>query len=288
MHALASRFCRPLATVVAAALLLLFATATGAQPVAAPAGGAQGPFRRVAPGIERTIAPAIEKAEAVSWMQKLDELSKLAAAAEVPELGKRAWAENRLQNVRLNRDVWGLEFTFKPVRFVTVDIPTTSGQVEQKLVWYLVYRVRNLSDKPVRFVPQFVLHSVDADAYYPDRIIATAMDSIREREDPRRQLLNTVQISEAEIPPAAEGEDASVWGVALWRDIDPATDRFSIFVKGLTNAYRIKTNDQGDWLGYARKTLQLNFWRPGDEFFEHEAEIRFGHPGDVDYRWVYW
>jgi hypothetical protein len=242
----------------------------------------------VAPGIERTIAPAIQESETATWVERLDELSKLAADNEVPELGKRPWAHEMLKNVRLQHDVWALEFTFKPVRFVTVEVPTSSGRVERKQVWYLVYRVRNASEKPVRFVPQFVLHAIDSDMYYPDRIIATAMEPIRQREDPRRRLLNTVEISEVEIPPAVEGEDASVWGVAVWRDVDPATDRFSIFIKGLTNAYRIKTDEEGNWQGYTRKTLQLNFWRPGDEFFEHEGEIRFGMPDDVDYRWVYW
>jgi hypothetical protein len=48
---------------------------------------------------------------------------------------------------------------------------------------------------------------------------------------------------------------------------------------------------------FYRKTLQLNFWRPGDEIDEHEEEIRFGVPLDkadlydseegVAYRWVY-
>jgi hypothetical protein len=248
----------------------------------------QGPFRRLAPGVERTIPPNIDAAETHSWMQKLDELSRLAADQQVPEFGKRPWAASMLKDVRLNHDVWCLEFSFKPVRFVTVEVPTASGRVEQKLVWYLVYRVRNTSEKPVRFVPQFVLHSRDTDLYYPDRIIATAIEPIRQREDPRRRLLNTVEMSNAEIPPSPDSDEGSVWGVALWRDIDPATDRFSIFIKGLTNAYRIKTDDEGNWQGYTRKTLQLNFWRPGDEFFEHEGEIRYGTPGDVDYRWVYW
>ena len=269
------------------AVLILTITGYAQDPAADQA--PQGPFRRLAPGVERTIAPALEPRENYEWMQKLDELSKLAAGQQIPELGKRTWALDMLKDVRLEHNVWALEFSFKPIRFVMVDVAVSSGQVERKLVWYMVYRVRNTGDKPVRFVPQFVLHATDADVYYPDRIIATAMDPIRNREDPRRRLLNTVQISDVEIPPSAEGEDNSVYGVVTWRDIDPATDKFSVYIKGLTNAYRIKTDeDTGDWKGYIRKTLQLNFWRPGDEFFEHEGEIRIGAPGDVDYRWVYW
>ena len=62
--------------------------------------------------------------------------------------------------------------------------------------------------------------------------------------------------------------------------------RFSVYVSGLTNAYR-----WGDAAGeykpsdpiltgrtLYRKTLKLNFWRPADEYFEHEEEIRYGCP----------
>ena len=30
------------------------------------------------------------------------------------------------------------------------------------------------------------------------------------------------------------------------------------------------------------KTLQLNFWRPGDVVYEHEEEIRYGVPAVSD------
>jgi hypothetical protein len=165
---------RPRRTLAACALLTWMAALAQAQPADQPAAEAPGAFRRIAPGIERTIAPAVQKAESYSWMQKLDELSRLAADQQVPELGKRVWAQDMLKDVRLEHDVWSLEFTFKPVRFVTVDVPSTSGQIERKLVWYLIYHVRNLSEKPVHFVPQFVLHSIDQDVYYPTSIIRTA------------------------------------------------------------------------------------------------------------------
>ena len=87
----------------------------------------------------------------------------------------------------------------------------------------------------------------------------------------------------------------TIWGVAMWEDVDPRIDRFSIYVHGLTNAYKWQDEPEkfkpGDSIGtgrrLARKTLKLNFCRPGDEFFEHEGEIRYGIPGEVDYEWVY-
>jgi hypothetical protein len=87
----------------------------------------------------------------------------------------------------------------------------------------------------------------------------------------------------------------TLWGVAMWEEVYPRIDRFSIYVYGLTNAYKwkdepgaYKPNDAiGVGRTLARKTLKLNFWRPGDEYFEHEDEIRYGYPGEVDYEWVY-
>ena len=47
----------------------------------------------------------------------------------------------------------------------------------------------------------------------------------------------------------------------------------------------------GDPIGtgrsYQYQVLKLNFWRPSDPYFQHEDEIRFGMPGEVDYSWSY-
>jgi hypothetical protein len=84
-------------------------------------------------------------------------------------------------------------------------------------------------------------------------------------------------------------------------------------VQGLTNAYRYEdpagSYKKGDAPGSGRKiykkTLQLNFWRPGDTVDPHEQEIRYGCRIDpdpeeqarifkeygidrpIDYQWVY-
>jgi len=87
----------------------------------------------------------------------------------------------------------------------------------------------------------------------------------------------------------------TLWGVATWEAIDPRIDWIQIFVQGLTNAYRWKDEpgayQKGAPLGtgrqLAKKTLRLTFWRPGDEFFINDREIRYGLPGQVDYEWVY-
>ena len=151
-------------------------------------------------------------------------------------------------------------------------------------------------DRPVRFVPEFLLEgrsslkeSVGFTKVYPDRVIPVAIGPIRTREDSTRPLLNTADICRD----IAVGE--TVWGVATWEHVDPEIKQFSIYVQGLTNAYRWKDEPgeykAGDPLGQgrrlSRKTLKLNFWRPGDHYLEHEEQIRYGVPGELDYQWVY-
>jgi hypothetical protein len=235
------------------------------------------------------------------------------------------------QGAAYPQDVWGLEFAFKPLRMIEVDVPQSSGRVQRKKFLYLVYRVRNTgaglkpeiqpdgeyvtvesATNPIRFQPQFVLASHDLDGSggevrkaYLDRVIPAAMEAIKRRELPRGRLLNSVEMGEQELPVESGRTQRGAWGVAIWEDIDPEIDFFSVYVGGLTNAYRWDDPpgafQAGDRLGkgrkFARKTLQLNFWRPGDARDPNEREFRYGAaPGEgeryssgegVAYQWVY-
>jgi hypothetical protein len=204
-----------------------------------------------------------------------------------------------------------------------VDIPQPSGKLQKKLIWYMVYRVKNTgaqltpkqdadgsftTDKKgdeVRFSPQFVLQSHEFKKEYLDRVIPTALGPIQTREDPNRPLLNSVEMAARPIPLSTDRVDKSVWGVATWEDIDGRLDFFSIYVSGVSDAYKWAdpkgVYKQGSPVAFGRrfahKTLKLNFWRAGDEFFESEKEIRFGTapdraelygvPAGVDYVWLY-
>jgi hypothetical protein len=305
---------------------MAFSVLGSVSPVAA-----QGPgkgFRKLAPGVETTIPATIDVEETVA-------MHDLIEVRTIPNL---KWSPNftpeeqtlfeMTKDVLFRRTIYGLEFTFKPLRMIYVDIPQPTGKMQRKLIWYMVYHVKNPGghlkpalqadgtygiekvDEPVRFVPSFVLESHEYNKAYLDRIIPVAMGPIQEREDPNRTLLNSVQISENPIPVSTERADRSVWGVVTWVDVDPRIDFFSVYIQGLTNAYKwidqegvYKPGDPpGRGRRFARKTLQLNFWRPGDEVGEHEEEIRYGtapglpldriekyyevKPG-VDYTWVY-
>lgn len=238
---------------------------------------------------------------------------------------------DRAQNVVLRRPIWCLEFAFKPVRMIDVDVPQPSGKMQRKSIWYLVYNVRNNSFRPdapaadtaastvegilrstgsglkptgqpdrwgqmvftvepenfkTWFMPHFVLRCHEYDKEYLDRIIPAAQRAIAERERVGVKLHNSVEISQTPIPLSDERTDHSVWGVAMWEDVDPRIDFFSIYVGGLTNAFRLPETASGSPASDERrtlvKTLQLNFWRPGDTVFEHEREFRYGVPYDED------
>jgi hypothetical protein len=239
-----------------------------------------------------TIQPDVQATETVS-VDNIMELPSLDIAKEI----------------RFRRDIWYLEFSFKKPRMIWVDIPQADGHMKPTLVWYLLYSVTNHGEaltsveqpdkthkvdptqQPVRFVPEFILEAPEFSKAYSDRVIPLALGPITTRERPGQKLYTTVSMPKQKI---AVGETR--WGVAMWENIDPRVDFFSIYVKGLTNAYRWQDQPDGYRPGqdpiargrkFFRKTLKLNFWRPGDEYYEDEKEIRYGVPGQVDYEWIY-
>ena len=290
-----------------------------------------------APGILTTIQPAPENEEMFSGPRPLVEVPIAIEGLEYePKLNpKAATVFERAKAMTLRRTIWNLEFSFKPLRMIYVDIPQPSGKMQRKLVWYMVYRVRNLGGhikpKPevatvdresageadlvhttfeaektnevelfgrtttdLRFFPHFVLASSEYKKEYLDRVIPAALAPIREREFPGREVDLKNSLTIAEVPlgvsDPAMNVDHSEWGVVTWVDVDPRIDYYLVYVQGLTNAYQFVDPDggfkKGDQPGSARKftkkTLQLNFWRPGDTVDPHEEEIRYGCRIDSD------
>jgi len=265
-------------------LSLLLSQPSNAQPAASQPSSK---YRKLAPGVMTTIDPK-------SHMQVEEQVSRhdlVGVLSTDPTYAERPWSKGKspARSTVFRRDVWALEFAFKPIRFVHVDVPTPDGRMQNKLVWYMVYTVKNTTDKPVLFFPEMVLVTKDSHKVYPSRLIPLAVPVIRQREDPHRPLLNAAEIS-GKIAPTPKGQEASIWGVATWEDVDPATDYFAIYIQGLTNAFEWRDPPgafkKGDPPGTGReffyKTLIMNFWRPSDKEEEHEDEIRL-----QDYSWAY-
>lgn len=174
-----------------------------------------------------------------------------------------------------------------------------------------------------RFVLEGWVYNADTREYekktYMDQIIPGALRTIQDREiiPPAKPmlrdengkpvlgpdgkpllLLNSAQIAQVNpIPVTTETDDNSVWGVVTWKGWDPAAvnnpaikqgldprvDYMSIYIQGLTNAFRYSESVDGK-SNYTQKTLQLNWWRPGDSFNEADDRIYYGVPLVKDQR----
>lgn len=336
------------------AQIRLFTALVALALLAIGAAGAAGQQtrRQFASGVLTTIPPEPQAEEMFSGPRPLVELPIVIKDLQYePQLAaKSSTVFEQSQKALLRRTIWNLEFSFKPIRMIKVDVPQATGRMQRQLVWYMVYRIRNLgnhlkpkgliteehlaSTEPVkpddavlelvnpavpetadlyekfkdltnevevfgrtttalRFFPHFVLRSTEYKKEYLDRVIPAALTPIREREFPGRpeqQLFNSLTISEVPIPISTETEDHSVWGVVTWTDIDPRIDYFMVYVQGLTNAYRFDDpvgkfkadSAPASERQFTRKTLQLNFWRPGDTIDQSEEEFHFGSRLDPD------
>ncbi len=279
-------------------------------------------FRRLAPGVETTISPAVDPHDTVTY-HNIVELLTPGVVADLEWTPTSTSQTKTLKALSTNRPfrstTWYLQFTFKPLRVIQVELPNEQGRLAPKTVWYMVYRVKNVGGhlKPVEkaaadgglppapeveavddpglrtgihFFPKFTMEA-DIEGQkqvYLDKIIPAAVAAIRKREDPNRPLFNSVEIGAQAVKLSTATEDNSVWGVATWVDVDPRIDFFSIYVSGLTNAYRWSDPEGAFKAGdapatgreFTHKTLQLNFWRPGDEYGIYEDQIYIGAPED--------
>ncbi|TWT96682.1 hypothetical protein Pla108_24560 [Botrimarina colliarenosi] len=295
-------------------------TSAEATPSSAPAAAP----RDFAPGVETVIPPSIDPAETVT-QHDVVEIRANEALDWQPKLLADQTLYQDAEDTRFTREIWCLEFGFKPLRMIRFADPSTESG--QRFVWYLVYRVKNTGaalkptmseadgeftavaadSGPIRYLPHFVLQGHDVGPEggkvyraYLDQSMPEAVAAIGRREAPGRKLYTSTTMP---LEPLAVGEER--WGVALWSDIDPEIDFFSVYARGLSNAYEwtdpagayAAGDPPGKGREFVRKTLQLNFWRPGDRFLQHENEVRYGTaPGKadlygveegVDYRWVY-
>ena len=202
-----------------------------------------GGFRALAPGVEVTIPPDRQENETFGVHNIVELVQGQPALTWQPKLSPESRTlKDMATNVVFRRGIWSLEFTFKPMRMLQVDVPQPSGKMQRKLIWYMIYHVRNTGghlrpvetptgtyqvqkiDEPVRFIPKFTLEAPEVRQSYPDRVIPVAIAAIQQKEDPKRRLLSTVQISADPIAVSTDRIDRSVWGVATWTDVDPRID----------------------------------------------------------------
>jgi hypothetical protein len=168
--------------------------------------------------------------------------------------------------------IWVLDFRFKPLRIRSVDIPGKG----RRPIHYLYYTVVNRTGQPRTFAPRFIMVN-EQQQKLEDEVVPEAIPIIQRREEPTISILGAADIV-GTIPPSTKANvDDAVFGVACWEKWDPKSDRFSIYVRGLSDG-RVEVPAAGGGQPMARyKTLRIDFVRRG--------EIQLADP---PYQWVYW
>lgn len=268
-------------------------------------------YRKFAPGVLNEIPSQLDVRDSFSLPMTLPGINAEEYALETDALDQTLYGMSK--RVILYRDVYQYDYAFTGLRQIRVAVTDSDGVAKNKNYWYMIYRVRDLGEtlsyeqvkksaalnqvshelkkgEPLPdterfFLPRFSLegwvYSLKDRDYqkvaFRDVVNPAVARAIRAQEDPRMPLLDGIQMSKVEIPKVKRESDVGVWGVAIWEDVNPNIDYVSVFVSGLTNAYRIKRADDGS-IGFVRKTLQLNFWRPGDDFEEDKDRVKYGIP----------
>ena len=192
------------------------------------------------------------------------------------------------------KSLWVMEVDLKPMRVIWVETQNPeTGETNRELFYYICYRAVNRplpppavrETEPVNhldpepgppfFIPEFTLIAEDSEAQRPilDSLAPEALAAINRKE--RRQFKNSVTIAGPVPEPTTEGanDENALYGVAIFRGIDPAWDHYRIYMTGFSNGYMVGNGPDGEPI-MMRKTIEQRFWRPGDEFKPQSWEYR--------------
>ena len=181
---------------------------------------------------------------------------------------------------RDKKGIWVLDFAYRPLRITTIE-----DEKGRRDVHYMYYQVINKTGAPRMFVPQFTLVT-DTGKRYEDTVLPKAVETIKLREDPTvAKLYGAVDVMGMVPKSEKQGVEDAVFGVAIWDGVDPHADKLTVFVKGLSDGYRMDPGaNESDKPVTRYKALQIDFIRRGDEHGVHEREIT---PADPPYDWTY-
>lgn len=221
--------------------------------------------------------------EALPGPEPLKEVQLVPTLPTVPVPRDRPTYNYQMVNASLlprdKEGIWILDFAFKPLRMWTVEVGN-----ERRRVHYLYYKVVNRTGKPRNFIPQFIMVN-EQGKRFEDSVVPQAIKVIQAREDPTIPVRGAVNIMGIIPPSTKQGVDDAVYGIAVWDRWDPKADRFSIYVRGLSDGYKEIPSPNGGKPIVKYKTLRIDFIRRGDERNLSEKEIELSDPA---YEWVYW
>lgn len=270
-------------------------------------GTTEAQVKKLAPGVLKVIPAEPDVRDSYSLPTALPGLTS--SSFEGNYVSGRDTLHGQTRNIVFFRDVWQYEFAFLGLRQLCF---RQNNQFGHRNIWYMVYRVRNtganltyeeVKEDPrfshmkadlkrddsaftrnEKFLPRFTLRgwaqtgkNQFEEVAYRDQVSPRVLRKIQAVEDPDTRLLDTVEMMRTQLPVTKSANGAGAWGVAIWENVNPSIDYVSIDVHGITNAFRITRGAEGE-IGFKRKTLQLNFWRPGDIVMQHDDRVRYGIP----------
>jgi hypothetical protein len=151
-----------------------------------------------------------------------------------------------------------LDFAYKPLRVKTLDDPNKG----KRQVAYLYYRVVNRTCAQRMFAPRFIMVN-DKGEKFEDSVVPEAIPHIQMREGPAIRILGAEKIMGLLPPSAGPDVDDAVYGIATWEKWDRNADRFSIYVRGLSNGDIERSSPGGRKPAVKHSTLRIDFIRQG-------------------------
>lgn len=171
---------------------------------------------------------------------------------------------------------WELKFEFHDPKRITVSLPGQNTQT----YWYMLYTVSNESGEDVQFFPSFNLVTDGLDVIEAgDGVSPRVIDQIHDRHE---KLYPFFSEPLAVTGPLLQGADNGRTSVAVFRDFDPNTDRFTVFVSGLSGEIaRVRNpafdpnepeSEENQRFFALRKTLAIEYHFPGDQSTRSKAD----------------
>src|SRR5436189_1371394 len=90
--------------------------------------------RHLAPGVLTTIAPSLNPEDTVSTHDIMEIRADSAVEWKPEYIASSDTLFGMSDKTKFRREIYGLEFSFKPLRMIDVDLPLAYGETERKLI----------------------------------------------------------------------------------------------------------------------------------------------------------
>jgi hypothetical protein len=188
----------------------------------------------------------------------------------------------------LNKIAWELDFKHSTPSRIVVNVP---GSPAPKAYWYMPFTVTNNTKEEQQFLPEIELVDENGKAHRSDRNLPKEVfNAIKVREG--KKLMQPLREVSGRL---LVGPDQAKDSVAIWPEPMERMGTFRVYVSGLSGeAVWYKDGKEtpmskADWVKtkpedagmILRKTLELEFQVPGDEFFQGRDVVN-----DKGEKWV--